>query len=94
MGDLRRWNQTIGKMANAFELLGLDYNPSNEDEPAIAEGLELFYKYFRKLWDWPRSGDSAHRFAFRGMMEWDQIVNDIERIIIPNEKIKKKKWKR
>ena len=51
MGDLRRWNQAIGKMAKAFELLGLDYNPSNEDEPVIAEGLELFYKYFRRLWD-------------------------------------------
>ena len=51
MGDVRHWNQAIGKMAKAFELLGLDYYPSDEDNQAIAEGLELFHKYFRKLWD-------------------------------------------
>ena len=38
-------------VAKAFELLGLDYCPSDEDNQAISEGLELFHKYFRKLWD-------------------------------------------
>ena len=51
MQDVRHWNQAIGKMAKAFELLGLNYCPSDEDEQAITEGLELFHRYFRQLWD-------------------------------------------
>ena len=50
-GGEREWNQTIGKMIDAFELLKCECMFSAEEEKIISDGLELFCKYFRNLWD-------------------------------------------
>ena len=50
--DMREWNNAIQKMIDAFELMkyagGVD---TMEEERTIEEGLDLFRKYFRSLWD-------------------------------------------
>lgn len=50
--DMREWNNAIQKMIDAFELMkyvsGVD---TKEEERTIEEGLDLFRKYFRSLWD-------------------------------------------
>lgn len=50
--DMREWNNAIQKMIDAFELMkyagGVD---TMEEERTIEEGLDLFCKYFRSLWD-------------------------------------------
>ncbi len=52
------WNKAIQKMIDAFELMkyvgGVD---TKEEERIVEEGLDLFRKYFRNLWDlnWTRS---------------------------------------
>ena len=52
--DMRKWNNTIQKMIDAFELL-IDEDKlgifTKDEEEAIEHGLELFGKYFRYLWD-------------------------------------------
>ena len=50
-GGEREWDQTIRKMIDAFELLKYECMFSAEEEEAISEGLALFCKYFRNLWD-------------------------------------------
>lgn len=50
-GGEREWDQTIKKMIDAFELLKYECLFSTEEEKTISEGLELFCKYFRNLWD-------------------------------------------
>lgn len=49
--DMREWNNTIQKMTDAFELMKYDYIYSEEEEHTIEQGLDLFRKYFRSLWD-------------------------------------------
>lgn len=49
--DMRRWNQTIQKMIDAFVLMQDYIVLTEEDDKKIAEGLGLFCKYFRDLWD-------------------------------------------
>lgn len=50
--DLKEWNDTIQKMIDAFELMKDEYhNFDEEQEKTIQEGLDLFHKYYRKLWD-------------------------------------------
>ena len=49
--DMRRWNQIIQKMIDAFVLMQDYIVLTDEDNKKIAEGLELFCKYFRYLWD-------------------------------------------
>ncbi len=50
--DMREWDKTIQKMIDAFDLMkyaGVIH--TTEEEKTIAEGLELFCKHFRSLWD-------------------------------------------
>lgn len=49
--DMRRWNQTVQKMIDAFVLMQDCIVLADEDNKKIAEGLELFCKYFCYLWD-------------------------------------------
>jgi hypothetical protein len=45
------WNKAIQKMIDAFELLKQITSFSKEEEQTIEEGLDLFRKHFRNLWD-------------------------------------------
>ena len=45
------WNKAIQKMIDAFELLKQITSFSDEEERTIEEGLDLFRKHFRNLWD-------------------------------------------
>ena len=47
----REWNNAIQKMIDAFELLEHITSYTDEEEQIIDEGLELFSKHFRNLWD-------------------------------------------
>jgi len=50
--DQRRWHIVIDKMIYAFECMGQDALCFTDDENRrIDEGIELFAKYFRYLWD-------------------------------------------
>ena len=51
MGSERQWNSTIQKMIVAFEILSSPYTPTDEEDPIVEEGLDLFRKYYRNLWD-------------------------------------------
>ena len=49
--DMRTWNKTIQKMIDAFELMKYVHSLSDDEERIVSEGLSLFCKYFRNLWD-------------------------------------------
>ena len=49
--DMREWNNTIQKMIDAFELMKYVRSNTEEEEQPIEQGLDLFRKYFRSLWD-------------------------------------------
>lgn len=50
--DMHKWNNTIQKMADAFELMKYaGATHTADEEKTISEGLELFCKHFRNLWD-------------------------------------------
>lgn len=50
--DIREWNKTIQKMIDAFELMKYAGSLHTEDEEqTIEQGLDLFRKYYRNLWD-------------------------------------------
>ena len=50
--DMREWNNAIQKMADAFELMKYAGASHTEDEErTIEQGLDLFRKHFRNLWD-------------------------------------------
>ena len=50
--DIREWNNAIQKMIDAFELMKYAGVSHTEDEErTIKQGLDLFCKYFRHLWD-------------------------------------------
>ena len=50
--DIRKWNNAIQKMIDAFELMKYAGATHTENEEQIIEqGLDLFRKYFRSLWD-------------------------------------------
>ena len=49
--EMREWNNAIQKMIDAFELLKYNSSFSEEEQKTIKEGLELFCKHFRNLWD-------------------------------------------
>lgn len=51
MNNERQWNSTIQKIIDAFEILGRPYTPTDEEDPIVEEGLDLFRKYYRNLWD-------------------------------------------
>ena len=50
--DFHEWNNAIQKMIDAFELMkyaGVTH--TGDEEQIIEQGLDLFRKYFRSLWD-------------------------------------------
>lgn len=49
--DIREWNATIQKMIDAFELMKYARCLSEEENLVVDEGIALFCKYFRNLWD-------------------------------------------
>ncbi len=50
--DMREWNNTIQKMIDAFEVMKYVQSLNTDDEKrTVEEGLDLFCKYFRNLWD-------------------------------------------
>ena len=50
--EMRDWNNAIQKMIDAFELMKYAGDTNTEDEEqTIEQGLDLFRKYFRSLWD-------------------------------------------
>ncbi len=50
--EMREWNNAIQKMIDAFELMKYAGRVNTkEEERTIEEGLDLFRKYFRSLWD-------------------------------------------
>ena len=50
--DMREWNNTIQKMIDAFELMKYaGASHTEEEERTIEQGLDLFRKYIRYLWD-------------------------------------------
>ena len=48
---MAEWNKAIQQMIDAFELLKQLTSFSKEEEQTIEEGLDLFRKHFRNLWD-------------------------------------------
>lgn len=51
MHNMRQWNSTIQKMIDAFDLLSETKSYSENEEQTITEGLDLFHRHFRNLWD-------------------------------------------
>ena len=50
--DMNEWNQAIQKMIDAFDLMKYAGGIHTRDEErTIEQGLDLFRKYFRVLWD-------------------------------------------
>ena len=50
--DMREWDKAIQTMIDAFELMKYAGATHTADEDkTISEGLELFCKHFRNLWD-------------------------------------------
>lgn len=50
--DMREWNNTIQKMIDVFELMKYVQSLNTDDEKrTVEEGLVLFCRYFRNLWD-------------------------------------------
>ena len=49
--DMREWNNIIQKMIDAFELMKYVHTPSPDENKTIEQGLDLFCKYYRNLWD-------------------------------------------
>ena len=50
--DMREWNNTIQKMIDAFELMKYVQSLNTDDEKrTVEEGLDLFCRCFRNLWD-------------------------------------------
>ena len=48
---IAEWNKAIQKMIDAFELLKHITSFSEEEEKIIEEGLELFCRHYRYLWN-------------------------------------------
>lgn len=50
--EMREWDNTIQKMIDAFELMKYVQSLNTDDEKrTVEEGLDLFCRYFRNLWD-------------------------------------------
>jgi len=49
--DMRKWNNTIQKMVDAFALMKYVHSLSEGEQTTVEKGLSLFCKYFRYLWD-------------------------------------------
>lgn len=51
VGDMTKWNHIIQKMIDAFELMKEVTCLSDKEEVIVSEGLDMFCKYYRYLWD-------------------------------------------
>ena len=51
VGDITKWNHIIQKMIDAFELMKEVPRLSDKEEVIVSEGLDMFCKYYRYLWD-------------------------------------------
>ena len=49
--DMREWNNAIQKMIDAFDLMKYVHTPNPDESKNIEQGLDLFCKYYRNLWD-------------------------------------------
>ena len=49
--DMREWNNIIQKMIDAFEMMKYVHTPSPDENKIIEQGLDLFCKFYRYLWD-------------------------------------------
>ena len=49
--NMQEWNKAIQKRIDAFELMKYVHSLSDDEERIVSEGLSLFCKYFRNLWD-------------------------------------------
>ena len=49
--DMREWNNIIQKIIDAFELMKYVHTPSPDENKIIEQGLDLFCKFYRYLWD-------------------------------------------
>ena len=49
--SMEEWNKTIQKMIDAFELMKYVHELDDEDNRIVEQGLDLFHKYYRSLWD-------------------------------------------
>ena len=49
--DMDEWNKAIQKMIDAFELMKYVHVFDDEDNRIVEQGLDLFRKYYRSLWD-------------------------------------------
>ena len=49
--DMKEWNKAIQKMIDAFEVMQNNNVLSDVEQAIVTEGLELFCKHFRNLWD-------------------------------------------
>ena len=50
--DMHEWNNAIQKMIDAFELMKYaGATHTGDEEQIIEQGLDMFRKYFRSLWD-------------------------------------------
>ena len=48
---MREWINAIQKMIDAFELLKYAASYTEDEERRIEQGLDLFRKFYRNLWD-------------------------------------------
>lgn len=52
LNSMEEWQEILGKMITAFEIIKRDdWEEQDKRQKELQEGLDLFAKYFRNLWD-------------------------------------------